>query len=88
MKDNNIIGLLFRVSSEQQVRKGEGLQNQKDIGRKLCNELGFDIEEFDEGVQSSYDVELEEREVLFNLIKRIEDKKIPLEMFGFTILID
>ncbi len=78
MKDNNIIGLLFRVSSEQQVRKGDGLQNQKDIGRKLCNELGFDIEEFDEGVQSSYDVELEEREVLFNLIKRIEDKKNPI----------
>lgn len=78
MKDNNIIGLLFRVSSEQQVRKGEGLKNQKDIGRKLCKNLGFDIEEFDEGVQSSYDVELEEREVLFNLIKRIEDKKNPI----------
>lgn len=78
MKENNIIGLLFRVSSEQQVRKGDGLQNQKDIGRKLCKKLGFDIEEFDEGVQSSYDIELEEREVLFNLIKRIEDKKNPI----------
>jgi len=76
--DNNIIGLLYRVSSEQQVRKGEGLENQKDIGRKLAKNLGFDIEEFDEGVQSSYDIELEEREVLFNLIKRIEDKTNPI----------
>lgn len=44
MKDNNIIGLLYRVSSEQQVHKGDGLKNQKDIGRKLCKKLGFDIE--------------------------------------------
>jgi site-specific DNA recombinase len=78
MKDNNKIGLFFRVSSEQQVTKGSGLENQKKMGRELAKKLGFEIEEFDEGVQSTHTTTIDEREVVLRLLRRIEDKKSPL----------
>ncbi len=78
MKDSNKIGLFFRVSSEQQVTKGSGLDNQKRMGRKLAKKLGFEIEEFDEGVQSTHRTKIDEREVVLRLLRRIEDKKDPL----------
>jgi site-specific DNA recombinase len=78
MKDNNKIGLFFRVSSEQQVTKGSGLDNQKRMGRKLSKKLGFEIEEFDEGVQSTHRSTIDEREVVLRLLRRIEDKKDPI----------
>jgi len=73
MKDNNKIGLFFRVSSEQQVTKGSGLENQKKMGRELSKKLGFEIEEFDEGVQSTNTTTIDEREVVLRLLRRIED---------------
>jgi len=78
VKDNNKIALFFRVSSEQQVKKGKGLDNQKTIGRGLAKKLGFEIEEFDEGVQSTHKVLNEDREVVLRLIRRIESKKDPI----------
>ena len=78
MDDNNKIGLFFRVSSEQQVTKGSGLDTQKRMGRKLAKKLGFEIEEFDEGVQSTHRSTIDEREVVLRLLRRIEDKKDPI----------
>ena len=78
MNENNKIALFYRVSSEQQVTKGSGLVNQKTIGRRLAKELGFEIEEFDEGVQSTHNVSIESREVVLRLLKRISDKKDPI----------
>jgi len=78
MKDNNKIGLLFRVSSSQQITKGSGLDNQKRIGRELADKLGFEIEEFDEGVQSTHNTLISDRMVVVRLLKRIGDKKDPI----------
>ena len=78
VKDNNKIALYFRVSSEQQITKGSGLDNQKKVGRDLAETLGFEIEEFDEGVQSTHNVINEDREVILRLIRRIESKKDPI----------
>lgn len=78
MKINNKIGLFFRVSTEQQVTKGSGLDNQKREGRKLAKKLGFEIEEFDEGVKSTHSASIDEREVVLKLLRRIEDKKDPI----------
>lgn len=76
--DNNIIALFFRVSSEQQVSKGDGLNNQIRIGRKLASNLGFEVEEFNEQVQSTHHSTIDDREVVLRLLKRIGDKKNPI----------
>jgi DNA invertase Pin-like site-specific DNA recombinase len=66
------IGLLFRVSSTPQERDGGGLEVQKRLGKKITDKLGLEGVEFNEGVQSSYKVEINQRPKLVELLDEIQ----------------
>ena len=66
------IGLLYRVSSKPQETDGGGLDVQITMGREVSKNLGLDYIEFNEGVQSSFNVEVNERPVLVELLNEIQ----------------
>ena len=66
------IGLLYRVSSKPQETDGGGLDVQIKMGREVSENLGLDYIEFNEGVQSSFNVEVNERPVLVELLNEIQ----------------
>ena len=71
---NEKIGLLFRVSSKPQESDGGGLEVQKRLGKKISGKLGLKGVEFNEGVQSSYKVEINRRPKLVELLDEIQKK--------------
>jgi len=71
---NEKIGLLYRVSSQQQETDGGSLEVQKEMGRRISKELGVDFIEYDEGVQSSYNVEVNLRPKLVELLDEVGKK--------------
>ena len=66
------IGLLYRVSSKPQETDGSSLDVQKEIGIKISKILGLKYQEFDEGVQSSFKVEINQRPKLVELLDEIQ----------------
>jgi len=71
---NEKIGLLFRVSSQPQESDGGGLDLQRKLGKKISDKLGLEGIEFDEGVQSSWNVEINRRPKLVELLDEIQKK--------------
>jgi DNA invertase Pin-like site-specific DNA recombinase len=69
---NEKIGLLFRVSSKPQESDGGGLELQKRLGEKISDKLGLIRVEFNEGVQSSFKVEINQRPKLVELLDEIQ----------------
>lgn len=66
------IGLLYRVSSKPQETDGGGLEVQKRMGEKMSEKLGLSGVEFNEGVQSSFKVEINQRPKLVELLDEIQ----------------
>ena len=66
------IGLLYRVSSKPQETDGGGLEVQKRMGEKMSEKLGLLGVEFNEGVQSSFKVEINQRPKLVELLDEIQ----------------
>jgi DNA invertase Pin-like site-specific DNA recombinase len=66
------IGLLYRVSSKPQETDGGGLDIQKRMGIEVSKKLELNYLEFNEGVQSSFNVEVNERPVLVELLNEIQ----------------
>ena len=75
MSDNRI-GILLRVSSDIQQTEGGGLEVQKRMGLEMSEKLGLDPIIFNEGSQSSFQIELEERIVLVELLDEIQKSNI------------
>lgn len=71
---NEKIGLLYRVSSKPQETDGGSLDVQREMGKKVSKNLGIPYLEFDEGVQSSYNVEVNLRPKLVELLDEIQKK--------------
>jgi hypothetical protein len=69
--NKNKIGLLYRVSSEIQETDGNSLDVQQKMGRMVSNKLGLEYKEFNEGVQSSFVLDIRERPVLIQLLDEI-----------------
>ncbi|MGM1056307.1 MAG: recombinase family protein [Bacteroidota bacterium] len=69
---NEKIGLLYRVSSKPQESDGGGLDLQKSLGKKISDKLGLEGVEFNEGVQSSFKVEINQRPKLVELLDEIQ----------------
>ena len=65
------IGILLRVSTETQQTDGGGLEVQKKMGLEMSKKLGLKPVIFNEGSQSSFQIELEERIVLVELLDEI-----------------
>ena len=78
MDKNEKIGLLLRVSTQVQEKDGTSLEVQEKTGRKLSEKLGLEPIVFNEGSQSSFKVEIEERIKLVELLDEIENNKIEL----------
>ena len=69
------IGLLYRVSSQIQETDGGSLDTQREMGRRISKKLGFNYMEFDEGVQSSFNVEINFRPKVVELLTEIQKPK-------------
>ena len=69
------IGLLYRVSSLIQETDGGSLDTQREMGRRISKKLDFNYMEFDEGVQSSYNVEINFRPKVVELLTEIQKPK-------------
>ena len=65
------LGILLRVSTEIQETEGGGLEVQKKMGLEMSKKLGFKPTIFNEGSQSSFLIEIEERIVLVELLDEI-----------------
>lgn len=76
MSNKEKIGLLLRVSTKVQETDGTSLDVQKKMGLKLSKELGFEPIIFNEGSQTSFRVEIEERVVLVELLDEIKKGNI------------
>ena len=62
------LGLLLRVSTKVQEEDGTSLEVQENMGRELSKKLGLEPIIFNEGSQSSFTVEIEERIKLVELL--------------------
>lgn len=71
---NEKIGLLYRVSTQPQETDGGSLDVQKEMGRRISKNLGLSYMEFNEGVQSSYNIEVNLRPKLVELLNEIQKK--------------
>lgn len=69
------IGLLYRVSSQIQETDGGSLDTQREMGKRMSKKLGFNYIEFDEGVQSSFNVEINFRPKVVELLTEIQKPK-------------
>ena len=69
------IGLLYRVSSQIQESDGGSLDTQREMGRRISKKLSFNYMEFDEGVQSSFNVEINFRPKVVELLTEIQKPK-------------
>lgn len=73
---NTILHIYTRVSSVIQQEEGTSLDNQKLLGIKKANELGFDHRLWNEGGQSSFYDDLNNRPVLVSLLTLIESGEV------------
>jgi len=69
---NNTLHIYTRVSSLIQQEEGTSLENQKQLGIKKSIELGFEYRLWNEGGQSSFHDDLNNRPVLVSLLMLIE----------------
>ena len=76
---DNTIGILLRVSSDIQQTDGGGLEVQKRMGLEMSEKLGLKPIIFNEGSQSSFQIELEERIVLVELLDEIQKQEIEFK---------
>lgn len=66
------IGILLRVSSDIQQNEGGGLEVQKNMGLEMSKKLGYKPIIFNEGSQSSFKVEINERVKLVELLDEVQ----------------
>jgi DNA invertase Pin-like site-specific DNA recombinase len=73
---NTTLHIYTRVSSVIQQEEGTSLENQKQLGIKKAGELGFDYRLWNEGGQSSFFDDLNNRPVLVSLLALIESGSV------------
>ena len=80
----NILGILTRVSSKPQETDGTSLEVQKQLGEKCSKKLGLEPMIFNEGSQSSYNVEINQRPILVELLDKIQKKNGIRKLYVFN----
>ena len=76
INNNEKLGLLLRVSTKVQEEDGTSLEVQEKMGRELSEKLGLEPIIFNEGSQSSFTVEIEERIKLVELLDEVQNNNI------------
>ncbi|HCF04547.1 recombinase family protein [Flavobacterium sp.] len=72
----NTLHILIRVSSLVQEEQGSSLKTQREIGIELSKKLGMDYQIHNEGGISSSTDTLENRPVMLNLLKLMDEGKV------------
>lgn len=79
-----ILGILTRVSSKPQETDGTSLDVQKNLGIKCGEKLGLEPMIFNEGSQSSFEVEINQRPILVELLDKIQKKDGIRKVYVFN----
>lgn len=74
MKDE--LHIYLRVSSETQMTDGFGLENQREVGLKVCENLGMEPIIYNEGFSSSHSETIDGRPKLKELLLNVEDGRV------------
>jgi site-specific DNA recombinase len=75
-KLTHTLHIYTRVSSSVQEEEGTSLETQKELGIKKAEDLGFSYQLWNEGGQSSFKEDLDNRPVLRDLLSKIESGEI------------
>jgi DNA invertase Pin-like site-specific DNA recombinase len=73
---NKTLHILIRVSTSVQEEEGTSLKTQKEIGIELSKKLGMEFQIHNEGGISSSKDTLENRPVMLNLLKMMDEGKV------------
>jgi DNA invertase Pin-like site-specific DNA recombinase len=71
-----VLHIYCRVSSLIQQNEGSSLKTQKEIGIRLAEQIGMDYEIHNEGGKSSAHDDLNNRPVMLDLLKLMDQKKV------------
>ena len=74
--------ILIRVSTSIQEEEGTSLKTQKDIGIELSKKMNMDYVIHNEGGTSSSKDTLDNRPILLNLLKLIDEVLLKIYMYG------
>ena len=72
----NELHIYLRVSTETQLTDGFGLENQKEVGLKVCENLGMIPVLYNEGHSSSHSESIDGRPQLQELLFNVEEGKV------------
>ena len=68
--------IYLRVSTDTQQTDGFGLENQKEVGLRVCEKLGMNPIIHNEGSKSSSSENIEDRPILNDLMFKINDGEV------------
>ena len=68
--------IYIRVSSETQSTDGFGLQNQMELGLRICEQKGWEPVLYDEGSKSSSNDDLTNRPLMVKLLDEIDQGSV------------
>lgn len=69
---NEKLHIYIRVSSETQSTDGFGLENQRELGLRICDQKGWEPILYDEGSKSSSNDDLTNRPQMVRLLDEID----------------
>jgi len=72
----NDLHIYIRVSTKEQKENNTSLETQRTIGEKLSKSLGIKFKVWDEGSQSSFKDDLDNRPILLELLTNVDKGKV------------
>jgi len=73
---NETLHIYIRVSTKEQKENNTSLETQRTIGEKLSKSLGIKFKVWDEGSQSSFKDDLDNRPILLELLTNVDKGKV------------
>ena len=83
MSPENVLHIYLRVSTDDQMQDGFGIDAQKKVGLEIAQRNGFDVEIHEEGAASSSKEGLSNRPVMGRLLVRVQEGEVK-KIFAFN----
>ncbi len=83
MNPENVLHIYLRVSTDDQMQDGFGIDAQKKVGLEIAQRNGFDVEIHEEGAASSSKEGLSNRPVMGRLLVRVQEGEVK-KIFAFN----
>jgi site-specific DNA recombinase len=83
MNPENVLHIYLRVSTDDQIQDGFGIDAQKKVGLEIAQRNGFDVEIHEEGAASSSKEGLSNRPVMGRLLVRVQEGEVK-KIFAFN----